>query len=527
MLPPLFGVETEYALAGLRPDGSTVPVEQVAHWMMNLAQRQLPHLPDGRGSLFLANGARLYVDHGGHPELATAECTDPRDLVRQVLAGHRIVERLGQEAEASNPAFGEVLLLASNVDYGGSQATWGCHESYLYRRDFENTAAGILPHLVSRVIFTGAGGFDPRSAGLSFTLSPRAHHLEMPTSPDSTRSRGIVHTKDEPLSSGSYRRLHLICGESLRSERAMWLKVGTTALVVALIDAGIRPAGGVGLVDPIAALRAFAADPSCTARVPCESGGSISAIELQRHYLEQAEHHLVPFARAGWVAEVCREWRAVLDGLATDPTRLSGTLDWAIKRAVYEGFVRRRGFTWAAVRCWSLVRARLLGAWCRAGLGDFPGNLDVVLARRSPIRHTARDLGRLLRAWGEDWERLDAFQALRHKLFEIDTRFAQIGERGLFDKLAGQGILDHALPGLGDVASAMRVAPEGGRARLRGEWVSRLAAASSQYQCDWTAIWSHDGRYLSFADPFARSAAWCSAATGTEGLMEAMSGFGR
>ena len=516
MPSPLFGVETEYALAGRFPDGTSVPLDHLLREVMGLATRQLPHLPDGHGGMFLTNGARLYLDHGGHPELATPECTDPRDLVRQVLAGHRIVEGLAREAEARNPAIGEILLLASNVDYGGSQATWGCHESYLFRRDRENTAEQILPHLVSRVIFTGAGGFDPRSAGLAFTLSPRAHYLELATSPDSTRSRGIVHTKDEPLSNGIYRRLHLICGESLRSERATWLKVGTTALVVALIDAGFRPAAAVGLADPITALRAFAADPTCTARVPCKNGGTISAIELQRHYLEQIERHLVPPARAGWVEEICREWRAVLDGLAADPARLSGTLDWAIKWAAYDGFLRRRGLTWDSVRHWSLVRTRLLGAWCHAGLGDLPANLEVVLGRHSPIRYTVRYLGRLLRAWGEDWERLQAFQTLRDELFEIDTRFAQIGQRGLFDGLARQGVLDHELPGLGDVGSAMRSAPEGSRARLRGEWVSRLAAASQHYQCDWTAIWSLDGRHLSLADPFAQYAAWSAARAGAQ-----------
>src|SRR5207249_4593714 len=125
------------------------------------------------------------------------------------------------------------------------------HESYLHRGDPCVCPKQIVPHLASRLIYSGAGGFDPRSLGLDFSLSPRVSHLFNVKSSESTKDRGIFHTKDEPLSEKGFHRLHVICGESLSSRLASFLKVGTTALVVAMIEAGLQPGDDVELRSPI------------------------------------------------------------------------------------------------------------------------------------------------------------------------------------------------------------------------------------------------------------------------------------
>lgn len=247
MAERLFGVETEYAITGLA-GGVGIDRQRLVCRLLEAAGKELVHLPDLHGNgLYLQNGARFYVDCGLHPEFSTPECANPWDAVRYIRAGEEILARLASRAESAEGQGAEVLCFLCNVDYGGGQATWGCHESYLHRGDPAVFPKQIIPHLVSRIIYTGAGGFNPLAAGLEFTLSPRAAHLTNAVSSDSTGNRGIFHTKDESLCGPGYHRLHLLCGESLCSETASWLKLGATALVVAMIEAGVNPGGAVDL----------------------------------------------------------------------------------------------------------------------------------------------------------------------------------------------------------------------------------------------------------------------------------------
>jgi hypothetical protein len=150
--------------------------------------------------MFMSNAGRFYVDCGLHPEMATPECCSPVDVVRYTLAGRRILERLAVEVAASDSRIDEIVISGCNVDYSGTNATWGCHESYLHTADPELLRNQVVPHLASRIIYTGAGGLDLRSRGIVYTLSPRVvAHIVCETSGSSTGHRGIWHTKDEPL----------------------------------------------------------------------------------------------------------------------------------------------------------------------------------------------------------------------------------------------------------------------------------------------------------------------------------------
>ena len=231
MAQRLFGIETEYGLSVIPTPGSTCDNENSARELLGLATTRFAQVPGLRSSgLFLGNGSRFYVDCGAHPELATPECTNPWDAVRYVQAGERLMLDLTGQLARRDRRIANIFLSKANVDYL-SRATWGCHESYSHRvPDQGALSAQIIPHLVSRIVFCGAGGFDSLAPGIEFAISPRVPHLRAAVSGDSTNMRGIFHTRDEPLCGDGSRRLHILCGESLSGETGAWLKVATTAL---------------------------------------------------------------------------------------------------------------------------------------------------------------------------------------------------------------------------------------------------------------------------------------------------------
>jgi len=459
MAPPLpeelpIGLETEYAFNFFGPNGEVLDRDEGLRRTLALARKHLVCLDDcGAAGVFLSNGGRLYIDAGSHPEYSTPECASPHDLVRHVLAGERILVDLAERLCASVPGV-KVEFLRCNVDYASS-STWGCHESILHYGSQELIAERIIPHLVSRLIYTGSGGFDNASGPPVFLLSPRVAHMTRKVSSHSTEQRGIFHTKDEPLCSGGFHRLHILCSESLCSQIATFVKVGATALVVRLITAGVSIGSEVAMESPLKAMRTFATDPSCTKQVTVAGGKKFTAIDIQRVYLEAAEKQIGASFMPPWAAEVCGEWRRLLDLLSRGPEAVAQTLDWAIKYTLYRERARRQGIA---------------------------------------------------------WEEVSSKADLRNELFQIDMRWGELGVAGIFNQLDAAGVLSHAIPGLEGVAEAVHTPPEQGRARARGEAIRRLhseARGATRYQCTWSNILNgRDGRYFDLSDPFGRNADW-------------------
>ncbi len=497
----LFGIETEYAFTAFSKKGKALPRSELLREFMALAKARLPNV-QGLNSpgFFLHNGSRLYVDAGQHPELGTPECTSPRELVRYARAGDRILANLAAELEKTHPLAHEVALFTCNVDYN-SRNTWGSHESYNHTcEDRSVLVKQLVPHLVSRILYTGAGGFDNRYPGMNFMVSPRVAHLQAVVASGSTGGRGIYHTRDETLAAGGHHRLHLLCGESVRSERALRLRVGTTALVLALAEAGRDPARGVALKRPLEALQKFTADPD-------ERYGKWTALTLQRHYLERVEAELGSRLLPPWAASVCEEWRRILDLHEHSPESLDTVLDWRIKRRLFSDFARRSGFEWAPLRHWD-------DPLCAIGRAMYDPEAWPVVRQRL----TKEPLHRLvLTGWGPfvrvkcpgvDWDELEAVLALRADLCQIDTRFGQLGPRGTFSSLDEAGVLDHRIPDIGDVDAAMSEPPGGSRAALRGNTIRALHGRGVA-RGEWTGVWDFTGkRALDLADPFATQERW-------------------
>lgn len=299
----LFGLETEYAVNGYSKKGDSIDSEEVSLALLEHAVTLLPHL---RGlesrRLFLSNGGSFYVDIGGHPEFCTPECTDPKEVVRYAWAGDLLLITLAEDVCRYSRKIGQLRLYKHNVDYA-SKTTWGCHESYLHFVDPEKLPRYIIPHLVSRILYTGAGGFLLGTYPPKFTLSPRSWFFKSPVSDSTTNHRGIFNTRSEPLG-GFGRRMHVILGESLHSHVATYLKIGSTALILLLVERELLSLESLDLLDPVVALHAFASDPFSKSKVPCSGGKFQTALEIQARYLDQVQRYAEADFMPRWAPEL-------------------------------------------------------------------------------------------------------------------------------------------------------------------------------------------------------------------------------
>ena len=306
-------------------------------------QRKPLPVEEERADRVLVNGARLYNDHG-HPEYATPECASLLDLVTQDKAGERIVLAAAQARMAAGGT-GRVEIFKNNTDFHGS--SYGTHESYLMRRDppFADVLAGLLPFFATRILYAGAGkmGVEPRGDKGVYQLSQRADFFSEEASVDTLHRRPLVNTRDEPHADPrEWRRLHVICGDANMSEYATALKVGTTYLVISLLETGWKPA--LRLRNPVQAIKDVSKDPSYKWLVQIADRGLMPAVDVQRLYLAAAQEK---FAGRGADTDwTLREWEQTLDGLERDPLALGDRLDWVAKRALLADYVEAEGVGW-------------------------------------------------------------------------------------------------------------------------------------------------------------------------------------
>ena len=307
----------------------------------------------GLANVILTNGARLYVDHA-HPEYSAPETTDPLSAVIWDKAGERVMAAAATAA-AAIPGGQPIQLYKNNTDSKG--ASYGCHENYLMSRStpFADIVRHLTPFFVSRQVVCGAGrvslGADGRDSG--FQISQRADFFEVEVGLETTLKRPIINTRDEPHADPEkYRRLHVIIGDANLSEISTYLKLGTTALVLAMIEDRFL-AADLGIEAPVSELRQISHDPACKHLITLRDGRRMTAVQLQMEYLELARKYTED--RYGGDADeqtmdVLDRWESVLARLAEDPLLTARELDWTAKLEVLNGYRARDGLAWSHPR---------------------------------------------------------------------------------------------------------------------------------------------------------------------------------
>ena len=304
-----------------------------------------------KSDLVLSNGARFYNDHA-HPEYSTPECTTLRQIVAQEKAGERILAECARRRNQKLPPNREVRLYKNNTDFVGH--SYGCHDNYLVRRNvaWDRIVAGILPFLITRQIFAGAGklGVEAESASGEpgvYQISQRADFFSVVVSIDTMNRRPLINTRDEPHADASrFRRFHLILGDSNMSEWATAMKIGTTSLVLDLIERGEAPQ--LEIAQPIHANKSISRDQTHDWIIELTDGRKISAIEVQRIYL-QAASKIHP-SQAGVSEErqwVLREWESVLNDLERDVMLARERVDWAAKKFLLNTLQEEEKLSWS------------------------------------------------------------------------------------------------------------------------------------------------------------------------------------
>jgi proteasome accessory factor A len=340
----VFGLETEYGFF-CRVTGNRLPSRE--NFIRYIFDRTVPGAQNG--SVFLENGGRFYLDSGFHPEYATPEADQVGDLVAHDKAGERIVAGLLLRARRlfrEEKLTGSVLAFKNNTDTVGN--SYGCHENYLARRDvtLERLAAGLIPFLVTRQVFAGAGKVLKTISGSQFCLSQRAPHICQEVSGGTTSARAIINTRDETLAdSHRYRRLHLILGDANMSEVATYLKVGTTALIIDMIEDGWF-SGDYSLHGSVAALRTISRDPTLRATVKLKDGRLLTALEIQSAYLERAIRYAQSSGCDPERRDILARWTRAIERLVREPLLLDREVDWAIKLRWMTRLMDRSGISW-------------------------------------------------------------------------------------------------------------------------------------------------------------------------------------
>ncbi|MBN1450337.1 MAG: proteasome accessory factor PafA2 family protein [Anaerolineales bacterium] len=355
------GIEVEYALViegggGEKIDPRPMTVQMVAQYPSVFPGLNILSCGSATDAM-LSNGARFYDDLG-HPEYSTPECGDLTSLVACDKAGELLMRACCETMRDRLPEGWIPTLYKNNTDYAGH--TWGCHENYLISSSlFEKLIVqrgpelyqALIPFLTSRQIISGAGRVGGENGWIGYQLSQRADFIRTAIGLETTTNRPIVNTRDEALADRSrFRRLHLVMGDTNLAEFSTFLKIGTTRLVLRMLEQGFYP-DHLALRDPVAAFQSVSRNPF--APVSIYGDDVVTAVDIQSAFLEMVIRFLDHSPADDEDRRVTVEWSSLLDAMRTDPLALGSKLDWAIKLAFLETIREQEGIGWDA----SLLKA--------------------------------------------------------------------------------------------------------------------------------------------------------------------------
>ena len=294
----------------------------------------------------LLNGGRLYVD-GAHPEYSTPECSHPLEVLAHERAGERLISSCLQALNASQ---GEETFFVYKNNSDGKGNSYGYHENYLLSRTvpFDKIAQALIPFFVTRQIYAGAGkvGAENHTDAVNYQISQRADFFECVMDLNTMVKRPIINTRDEPHSDlNTYRRLHVIVGDANMAEIPTYLKIGTTAILMEMFDAGWEFPKTV-LQDPVRDIKVVSRDLAVNASLKLANGQSTSSIDIQRIYLKAAYDFYNTRDLPPMTKDILVCWERMLDKLEQDPTQLGRELDWVAKQQMIQSYMSRKGCDW-------------------------------------------------------------------------------------------------------------------------------------------------------------------------------------
>jgi len=435
----IYGIENEYGITCTVDGSRRLSPDEVARYLF----RKVVHW--GRSSnVFLANGARLYLDVGSHPEYATPECDSVGGVVAHDKAGERNLEELSKLAERylrEEGINGDVYLFKNNTDSANN--SYGCHENYLTTRrdDSAEYDEVLIPFLVTRQIWAGAGKiYENARGGAGFSISQRAAHIWEGVSSATTRSRPIINSRDEPHADAEkYRRLHVIVGDSNMSEYASFLKVGACGFLLRMLEEPNVMFRDMTLENPIRAIREISNDLTCRQPVRLASGREVSALDVQREFLDRALRFADHRGVDDEETQVLSMWQHCLEGIEEDPLGLDRECDWVAKYHLVEAYRSRHG-----------------------------------LALSDP------------------------------RVLLLDLQYHDVDRnRGLFYRMQNRGLMERTVTDA-EIDEATASPPATTRARLRGEFIRRAKERNRDYTVDWVHLKLNDQaqRTVLCKDPF-------------------------
>ncbi len=498
----VLGIETEYGIIATGVDSSPVTSSSllinsyVSRFESKIGwdfEAEMP-MSDARGfnlddvfpqdiemnmvNTVLTNGARYYVDHA-HPEVSTPECRTASEAVLFDRAGEEIVRQSMLAAKRVLPDGAELVAYKNNSDGKGN--SYGCHENYLLSRSvpFGEMAALITTHFVTRQIFCGAGKVGSEFEGMPnnsvpFQLSQRADFFEEEIGLETTLKRPIVNTRDEPhCDPTKYRRLHVIVGDANMSEVATFLKLGTTAILLSMIE-DEQFEDDLVLATPVSAIRQVSHDPTLKQKILLDSGKTYTALNLQEILCERAEKYADRFGLESVGEEdgklILSRWREALEGLRQDPSTMSHVIDWVAKKRIVDGIAERYDLRANDPRLKAIdlqyhdMRTEKCLA-LRAGLETMTNPEDVLRATTTPPETTrAYFRGMCLQKWPADvvaanWDSV-VFDIGRDPLRRVPMMEPLRGTRELTERLFAQSSTPAELvAALGDQVSPSNFKP--------------------------------------------------------------------
>jgi hypothetical protein len=437
------------------------------------------------------------MDSGGHPEHATPECATPTEVALYDKAGERLFE-LARQRVARNHLGTTVTVAKNNVGpIQADETTWGCHESYTSWERADKAAEQLVPHVVSRLIYAGAGCLSGRDGAVGLELSQRARHLRQVIGSDTTSNRPIFCTRLRKASDhgpGNWTRAHLIAKDSQRAPFGIYLTFGTTGLLFLMMNDGWKVGQGLALADPVKAAQTISCDPWLRARVPLADGRKLTALEIQETYLEQCERAVQSGGFPAWAPELLRHWSATLAALRAEPLQLADRLDPYCKLLVFGHELQRVGYSWAdlhgALATLAQLRRRYTADVMRALLSETPWSLP----KEAREQHAAAAVEARANQPGV----LDRLRfAIRLQALELN--YHELG--GLYDRLADAGQVRPVVLTADDVERATHEAPTGGRAAVRGDYVK--TCSGDGWLCDWRYVYHTPTRlFVDMRNPF-------------------------